>query len=107
VQAALAPATGKTSSETGVLSVSVRATACTRRKLGSRSNHPSTQPCGLTVHPSWPLLQVGPDTNERFVLCHLTPGKVEQWAIDLGFGPDEEVRAAAHSPRASNSVPFL
>jgi hypothetical protein len=35
---------------------------------------------------------VGPDVNERFVLCHLTPGKTEQWSIDLGFGPDEEVR---------------
>jgi len=31
------------------------------------------------------------DINERFVLCHLTPGKSEQWSIDLGFGPDEEV----------------
>ena len=25
------------------------------------------------------------------MLCHLAPGKCEQWAIDLGFGPDEEV----------------
>ena len=36
-------------------------------------------------------VSVGPDTSERFVLCHLTPGSCEQWSIDLGFGVDEEV----------------
>lgn len=43
-------------------------------------------------------MQVGPDINERFVLCHLTPGKSEQWSIDLGFGPDEEVRRHKRCP---------
>jgi hypothetical protein len=50
-------------------------------------------------------MQVGPDLNERFVLCHLTPGKTEQWSIDLGFGPDEEVRAPTHRPGAR--LPFM
>jgi len=36
-------------------------------------------------------ISVGAPTAEKFVLCHLTPGKCEQWAIDLGFGPEEEV----------------
>ena len=27
----------------------------------------------------------------KFVLCHLTPNKCEQWAMDLGFSADEDV----------------
>ena len=52
--------------------------------------------------PTSSRLQVGSDTNERFVLCHLTPGKCEQWGIDIGFGPEEEVSlvAAEGSPPA-------
>ena len=45
--------------------------------------------------PTSSRLQVGSDTNERFVLCHLTPGKCEQGGIDLGFGPEEEVSLVA------------
>ena len=45
----------------------------------------------LSAAPSVLSVSVGSDTNERFVLCHLASGKCEQWAIDLGFGPDEEV----------------
>ena len=40
--------------------------------------------------PSVLSVQVGAQAT-KFVLCHLAPGKCEQWAIDLGFGPDEEV----------------
>ena len=35
-------------------------------------------------------VQVGAQAT-KFVLCHLAPGKCEQWAMDLGFSADEEV----------------
>ena len=35
-------------------------------------------------------VQVGAQAT-KFVLCHLSPGKCEQWAMDLGFSADEEV----------------
>ena len=35
-------------------------------------------------------VQVGKEAT-KFVLCHLTPNKCEQWAMDLGFSADEDV----------------
>ena len=43
-----------------------------------------------TTEPSTLSVSVG-GKKETFVLCHLTPGKCEQWAIDLGFDADDEV----------------
>ena len=40
--------------------------------------------------PSVLSVQVGAQAT-KFVLCHLAPGKCEQWAMDLGFSADEEV----------------
>ena len=43
-----------------------------------------------TTEPSTLSVSVG-GKKETFVLCHLTPGKCEQGAIDLGFDADDEV----------------
>jgi len=44
---------------------------------------PNAEPSVLSV-------SVGSD-GTKFVLCHLSAGKCEQWAMDLGFAADEEV----------------
>merc|ERR1719183_1721545 len=44
----------------------------------------------ISAEPSMLSIQVGSDAT-KFVLCHLAPGKCEQWAMDLGFAADEEV----------------
>ena len=37
------------------------------------------------------VLSVSVGSADKFVLCHLSPGKVEQWTIDLGFNAEDEV----------------
>ena len=27
--------------------------------------------------------------DEKFVLCHLTPGTCDQWSLDIGFAPED------------------
>ena len=34
-------------------------------------------------------MSVGPQQKEKYVLCHLTPGTCDQWALDLGFAPED------------------
>jgi hypothetical protein len=34
-------------------------------------------------------VSVGTEGAEKFVLCHLTPGTCDQWALDIGFAPED------------------
>ena len=34
-------------------------------------------------------VSVGATSEDKFVLCHLTPGSCDQWALDVGFAPED------------------